>query len=289
MSLTPPPATTRPKARRILLTGARGYLGTQLADRLRAAGHQVTASARGDDGSGAFLPLDLADEDAVRRVVEQVQPQLIVHAAAVVPTSLEAYRDAAAAAASVRLLENLLTASAAPLVLISSMTVYGDRNDGPARESDACHPGSAYARGKLAAEDMARASGVAGWAVRIPGLFGASRRSGLVHNAIEAVRAGRIPTLPQQPITWSAMDVQDAAAAIAGLVDSMPQRFQPINVGYAGRVSIDAFVELLAEASGSPIPYDIEHPGFEFDLSRLESVSGCKPLRFDAAIRRMLA
>ncbi len=283
-----PSATAESKARRILVTGARGYLGTQLCERLRAVGHRVTATARAADADES-LPLDLADRDAVRRAVDLVRPELIVHAAAVVPTTLEAYGDDAAAAASVRLLENVLAASMAPLLLISSMTVYGDRDDGPAKESDECHPTSAYARGKLQAEGLARESGVAGWAIRIPGLYGASRRSGLVYNAVEAVRAGRMPTLPQQPITWAAMDVGDAAAGIADLVDAVPQRLQPINLGYAGRISIDAFVDTLAQASGMPIPYDVKHPGFEFDLSRFEAVAGRKPPRFDAVVRRMLA
>jgi 4-hydroxy-tetrahydrodipicolinate reductase len=58
---------------KILLYGARGKVGTVLAPRLAAAGHEVTPVARGDarDPSGHDAAVDFTRPDAVRANVER--------------------------------------------------------------------------------------------------------------------------------------------------------------------------------------------------------------------------
>ena len=58
---------------RILLSGRNGQVGWELARLLPTIG-EVVSTGRGE--------LDLADADAIRRIVREAKPQLIVNAAA---------------------------------------------------------------------------------------------------------------------------------------------------------------------------------------------------------------
>ncbi len=59
---------------RVLITGAGGQLGTELAAVFSAAGHDVTAATRSQ--------LDVADRDEVLGAITSLQPDAVVHAAA---------------------------------------------------------------------------------------------------------------------------------------------------------------------------------------------------------------
>lgn len=64
---------------RILLTGGNGQVGWELQKSLVDLGQVITTTR---NGAGADFPMDLSLPDNVRDVIRQVQPQLIVNAAA---------------------------------------------------------------------------------------------------------------------------------------------------------------------------------------------------------------
>jgi dTDP-4-dehydrorhamnose reductase len=73
--------------RRLLITGGSGYLGRHLSARAVDA-FQVYASYSSNPGqtkAGQPLPLDLTDRDNVHRLVADLQPDAIIHAAAINP------------------------------------------------------------------------------------------------------------------------------------------------------------------------------------------------------------
>ncbi len=69
---------------RILVTGARGFIGSHLVDHLAAAGHEVVATGRTapsvEKVRGAVL--DLTDRAAVDAVVRETKPEIVYHLAA---------------------------------------------------------------------------------------------------------------------------------------------------------------------------------------------------------------
>jgi UDP-glucose 4-epimerase len=69
---------------RVLVTGATGFLGGRLVDRLVEAGHTVHAVSRQrPDGCGSvrWWRADLGDEGRVQEVVQEAQPEVIFHLA----------------------------------------------------------------------------------------------------------------------------------------------------------------------------------------------------------------
>ena len=70
---------------RVLLTGASGQLGSFVVERLLEGGHQVVGWSGREEGERAGVRLDrveLTDRAALARSLEAVDPQGVVHAAA---------------------------------------------------------------------------------------------------------------------------------------------------------------------------------------------------------------
>jgi nucleoside-diphosphate-sugar epimerase len=249
-----------------LVTGAQGFLGAQVVKKLRSAGAFVTATGRRP--AAGIVECDLLVESDVSRLLKSVAPDCIVHCAAHVPKNSDEYKNEYSVAASLDMLDAVLVTSNCPIVFISSMTVYGTGRDCPVVEKDAGDPASAYGVGKWKAELRLRTEGRAALAIRIPGLFGPSRRNGLVYNLLHAAKYKHSVRLPEDPVLWAAMHVNDAATGIAKLALSGFDVFEEINLAYPGKYSIDKLVTTAGGIYGHHIDYAIKQPTFEFDLTR---------------------
>jgi len=153
--------------KRALVTGLRGFTGHYVAQELAAAGYRVfgTASAAETSGSDIFN-VDLCDRAALAAVVEQVQPDVVVHLAAI---SFVAHADIEQIyRVNVVGTRNLLEALAAQrhrpsaVLLASSANIYGNAG-GVLDELVAPAPANDYAVSKLSMEYMARL-----WADKLP-------------------------------------------------------------------------------------------------------------------------
>ena len=166
------------RAESVLVTGAAGFVGSTLVDRLLAEGRNVTgldsfdpfypepdklrnlASAL-DHGSFELVRGDIRDTELVERVFAR-DFDAVVHLAALagVRPSLERpveYTDVNVRGTAL-LLEAAVRRGNPAFVFASSSSVYGERSDGPFRESDRVDlPISPYAASKKAGELVAHA------------------------------------------------------------------------------------------------------------------------------------
>lgn len=138
---------------RVLVTGASGFIGARLAVRLLEFGaevHGVSRAPREGDGL-VWHALDLADEAAVRPLVERVAPQRIFHLASYVSGSRELDAVLPAFRANLESTVHLLTAATSAgcerIVLTGSLEEPEDVEAPPA---------SPYAAAKGAAASYAR-------------------------------------------------------------------------------------------------------------------------------------
>jgi UDP-glucuronate 4-epimerase len=160
--------------RRYLVTGGAGFIGSNLVDRLLNDGHAVTVLDNFDPfydrqrkqanlDRAAHSPHfrliegDIIDEAAVATAYEECQPDVVVHLAAragVRPSIDDPVGYARVnVEGTLRLLEQARRRPRVPFVFASSSSVYGDRGDGPFRESDRVDdPISPYAATKKAGE-----------------------------------------------------------------------------------------------------------------------------------------
>ncbi len=166
---------------KLLLTGASGLVGSNVARVARRRGWEVTAitgTFPGEvDGAARTLRLDLADEAEAQRVALDLFPDAIVNAAAIAdPARCDADPEHSARvnvalpAALARLAHHL----GARLVHLSSEQVF-DGTRAPYRRDDPVSPINLYGRQKAEAEDaVARFAADESIAIRLPLLGGNS-------------------------------------------------------------------------------------------------------------------
>lgn len=151
---------------RILLTGVNGQLGQVLQHRLAAYGTVIAADR---------ALLDLADADAIRRIVREVKPDLIVNPAAYTAVDLaESQPELAYAvnAAAPRTLAEEAARLAIPLIHYSTDYVFDGSKNGPYLESDPAQPLGVYGKSKLEGEQAIRAVGLPHLILRTSWVFG---------------------------------------------------------------------------------------------------------------------
>jgi nucleoside-diphosphate-sugar epimerase len=148
----------RPRA---LITGLRGFTGEYLARELTACGYEIFGTAFGNEplGKGVYH-VDLCDRNALQAVVDEVQPDVVAHLAAISFVGHGNVEDIYRI--NVMGTRNLLEALAAlpvpprSVLVASSANVYGNSTTEIIHEAVAAMPANDYAVSKVAVEHLAR-------------------------------------------------------------------------------------------------------------------------------------
>lgn len=179
---------------RILITGAHGLLGGSLLREETDA--QLVGCGRRPEPvvSAPYHQVDLADPEAVLRLLRQVRPDHVIHTAALTDVDRCETDPDFAHQANVGLVAHLVAACGAlgiGLVQISTDYVF-DGSNGPYGEGDATAPVCNYGRQKLESERLVLGSEIEGLVVRTLWLYGhtGGARRNLVTWPVEALARG---------------------------------------------------------------------------------------------------
>lgn len=133
--------------KRVLLTGSTGFVGSRILKEYSGR-WQIIAPARSE--------MQLTDAESIRRILEQAQPEVVIHTAALSSTGYCEEHPEESFAVNVLAAEQIAkgcSALGAKLVFFSSDQVYnGTRQLGAMKETAPLSPVNVYGRHKLEAE-----------------------------------------------------------------------------------------------------------------------------------------
>lgn len=233
---------------RVVIAGAAGFLGSHLADRLVADGHQVTglddlsagplsnlAGARRRKGFG-FHHFDVASP-LVGDLLDRERPEAVVHVAPVLPLQLLAAAERVGAR----------------VVLVSSAAVYGSTRV-PVSERHGSRPATLAGAHHVAAEAYLQAyqrRGLAGVALRLTTAYG-PRSRGVVTTWVRALEAGS-PTyvLGDGRAVRDLVHVDDVVDAVVRCLGGRADG-RRLNVGSGTGTTVRALHTAVAAALGVP-------------------------------------
>ncbi len=268
-------------AKRILLTGAAGWIGSHLARQL-ARENEVVAWVRPGSDPWRLRPVlrslrvvecDLRDASAVAAQVEAIRPEVCFHVAwyAVPGSYRHSLENLDALEASIRLAVRLHSLDCQRFIGVGSCFEY-DTDLGRLSEHSPTKPRTMYAAAKLAFQLVLEQISAAGpmryaWA-RLFYLYGPmedERR--LVPSLIIALLRGeRVPVTAGEQIR-DYLHVADVAAALHAIAASRVEGV--VNVGSGKPMAIADLVSRVSEAVGRPElvalgarPYDPGDPMF---------------------------
>ena len=157
------------KGARVLVTGGQGFTGDHLRAKLEQAGCRVFSIVESGASTDEFVA-DLGDQAALLTVAEAVQPDYVIHLAAIANVAhsddLAFYR--VNVVGTTNLLTALVKSGAQPrkVLLASSANIYGNAEVSPVGETTPPAPLNHYAMSKVAMELMSR-----NWLNRLPLAF----------------------------------------------------------------------------------------------------------------------
>ena len=238
----------------ILLTGVNGQVGFELARSLQGLGRVVAADRN---------MLDMSDLDAVRRVVMDVKPQLIVNPAAhTAVDNAESEPDAAMRlnAHAPAVLAEAARQLGAGLVHYSTDYVFDGTKDGPYVETDATNPQNVYGASKLAGEQAIVASGCAHLIFRTSWVYGTRGKNFLLTMLRLGAQRDELSVVADQigSPTWSNTIAALTANVLAQLTAASDgaewwERHSGVyHLTADGATSWHGFAEAIFEASDLP-------------------------------------
>ncbi|MDZ7780363.1 MAG: GDP-mannose 4,6-dehydratase [Gemmatimonadota bacterium] len=309
---------------KVLVTGAAGFIGSHVTDRLLARGDHVHGLDSFDDfypgevkrnqldgamsrASFSLTEGDIRDIEILERLPEDLDA--IVHFAARVGVRPSIANPALYSDVNVtgtaRLLEFARQRNIRTFVFASSSSIYGNNRKVPFSESDRVdHPISPYAATKKAGELLCHAAthldGISTVCLRFFTVYGPRQRPDLaMHKFAGLLRDGTpIPLFGDGTSRRDYTFIDDACDGVLAALDWASQegaRHEVINLGGGEPIALQDMIDVLADEMNveprirhlPPQPGDVERTFA--DIEKAERLLGYRPqVDFRVGIRRFL-
>lgn len=252
-----------------LITGAAGFLGSSLANRLAREGHHVrglddlsTGDPQALFADVHFTRGDINDRPKLWTLLQDIDCVYHLAARVSVPESVIYPREynAANVGGTVSLMEAMHDVGVRRVVFISSGAVYGDQQSQPLREDAIPNPRSPYAVSKLAAEYYVRTIGdlwgIETVSLRVFNAYGPGQHLPPSHPPVipyflrQVMRGGTLVVHSDGNQTRDYVYLDDVISALVAAATAPDLDNLIINVGSGHETSVRELVRYVREATG---------------------------------------
>jgi UDP-glucose 4-epimerase len=280
----------RQAAKRALVTGGAGFVGSHVAEAFLTAGYDVLAIDDLSSGSEENVPpgaalerLDIRDADALEQAVARFAPGVVCHLAAQASVTVSVREPAYDLDVNVRGTVAVCEAARkarAPVVYASTGgALYGDRAPFPTPETFVAEPHSPYGASKLGGEvyvtTWGRLHGAPSVSLRLGNVYG-PRQNPHGEAGVVAIFSGRLLAGEGPTVFGDGRQTRDYvhAADVARAFVLAAEAGTPgiFNVGWGRETTVLELLESLQQAAGTALEPEFEplRPG-ELGRSALDS------------------
>lgn len=287
----------------ILVTGARGFIGSNLINHLNNQGNQVKLLSRAEifrmEENQIFL--DLTSKDHIGQLKElDLRPDTVIHLAGHIEIALQTNEQNPSLApvpgkenlsriylanliSTVNVIEYCRDTGVKHIIFASSQAVYGLPATERVTEETPCNPLEHYALSKECCEKILRLVASDSLAVtifRFPGVYSEKREKGTVYRFCHsAVETGVIHVAADLPLPFDAIHLDDVLDAFARAVKAGGQEYSLYNIATGEPNNLN----ILADRIAGLVPgCRVEHTVCPQPVIQLDSTKAYKKFQWKA-------
>ena len=224
-------------AKKIILTGSNGYLGKELQKELRK--NKISFCSIGKKRKD--LNLNLLDKKSLLKLNTFDEEDLILHCAGFVPKYLS------------------------NIILISSFSVYGYNKKADEKVINKKKFENKYLESKIICEKNLINSKKNYLILRLPGLFGNTKKRGLIFNLIKSFIYKKKFKINKNYSVWTCLHVNDAARGIIELLSKKKLKSGIYNLSYNKNYSAQDVITIISKKFQKNIKFDLNE---RFEISK---------------------
>jgi len=308
---------------KIVVTGAAGFIATNLLPRLLGAGHQVHGIDNYFLGKREFIArsagnpyfhfyeLDLLHREPLIELLQQTKPDLVWHLAANSDISFGTkYTDfdlKGGTLATYNVLEAMRIAATRELIFSSSGSIYGEPAVMPTPEDyGPILPISLYAASKVASETLITAFannyGIRSWIYRFGNIAGPFPTHGVIHDFVLKLQRDptRLEILGDGRQSKPYVHVEDCLDGMMFGYERAKEIVNCYNLAVTGATSVNQIAQWTIEAmgldpkrvrlefTGGPRGWPGDVPQVRLDTRRMETLGWRPRMSSEEAVRRAI-
>jgi len=277
---------SKSKKKRILVTGANGFIGSHLYKGLAQKGYDVFDLGKAD----------IRNFKEVLKIFKKYKPYGVFHLAAVLPPAGNNEFFDVNVKGTFNLLEACRLCNVKKFIYSSTMNVYGDVKYLPVDEKHPTNASNFYGLSKFLGEELIKLYDFDSVILRYSGVYGMGKEQGAVANFIKNAKIDKPLTITHN-ISWDIIYIKDVVEANIRAFEKAGQlKSEIINIGTGKEINIHNLAKKIIEITDSKskirslfLESSLVPWHFYFNINKAKRLLNFKPQSYDSSLKANIA